>query len=568
MVITGTGKMTTLPQTRFKLKIDIGATALCLFYGRDIYDTNDDTIRLTTPNVLSAHVTNSLHQLGGGWTAARRSDFLGVIQRGELNCFLLLDDGDEVTLGRDAARIQRNLELIKELAEGSPAVTIIVRAVGFGKDDPAGSLLIPMNRLDMKQNVTALTGSGMISILGSHSNIPTHTGSNADGSSPIEIYAMEAQLNAKEFHRLDTVKCAGRTHVMEWYDGVGVHGSMWGVFIPPGFSLVKDRPMGTLWDKRLVGATVHTRRTLISRHIHKALIHPFMFPKDDFGDQCRDIVSTSEGCGYASLHNIMRLVHAALCDKVVDTTIPYQGNVVSFSAHVRNMTQYLAREKLRRRLYTKYETLMMTLETLQAHFRAPIKHNAGLLFESVHDHTDNIPFKLDMSNLATTLTSWARDMNLEIPRGTKGDRIHHLHTYPALPPDVLDTGVHYVGSDKQCKCCAIPGHTADDFQLFINFLVASRFAKQNPDLVSAALKKHSTFLRIRPPPVAVAPSMLSTWALIWTTPHSSVMPLLLTVVRYYNSTPTGSSVTSPTISPYFSMNRIMNPFIHTRSQRH
>jgi hypothetical protein len=81
MVTTRNGKMTTLSQTRFKLKIDIDATALCLFYGRDIYDTNDDTIRLTTPNVLSAHVTNSLHQIGGGWTAARRSDFIGVIQR-------------------------------------------------------------------------------------------------------------------------------------------------------------------------------------------------------------------------------------------------------------------------------------------------------------------------------------------------------------------------------------------------------------------------------------------------------------------------------------------------------
>jgi predicted nucleic acid-binding protein len=88
---------------------------------------------------------------------------------------------------------------------------------------------------------------------------------------------------------------------------------------------------------------------------------------------------------------------------------------VSFAAHVRNMTQYLAIEKLRRRLYTKYETLMMTLETLQARFRAPMKHNAGLLFESSHDHTDNILFKFAMSNLATTLTSWAKDMNLEPP---------------------------------------------------------------------------------------------------------------------------------------------------------
>jgi hypothetical protein len=137
-----------------------------------------------------------------------------------------------------------------------------------------------------------------------------------------------------------------------------------------------------------------------------------MFTKDDFGDQCRDIVSTSEGCGYASLHNIMCLVHPALCDKLVDTTIPYHGNVVSFADHVRSMTQYLAREKLRRRLYTRYEALVMTLETLQDLFRAPMKHNAGLLFESGHDHTDNIPFRLAMSNLSKTLTSWANDTSL------------------------------------------------------------------------------------------------------------------------------------------------------------
>jgi hypothetical protein len=188
-------------------------------------------------------------------------------------------------------------------------------------------------------------------------------------------------MNAKEFHRLKTVKCAGRSHVMEWCDSVGVHGSMWDVYAHPGFSLAKYKPMGALWDKRLVGAMVHASRTLMLRHTHKALTHPLMFPKDDFGDQCCDILSTSEGCGYVSLHNIMRLAHPTLCDKVVDTTIPYQGNIVSFDAHVRHMTQYLAREKVRHRFYTKYEALMMTLETLQARFRSQMKHKAGLIFE-------------------------------------------------------------------------------------------------------------------------------------------------------------------------------------------
>jgi hypothetical protein len=128
---------------------------------------------------------------------------------------LLLDDGEEVTLGSDSSQIQHNMVLLKDLADGRPSVNIVVRAIGFGKDDPSGSLLNPMGRLRTKQNVTTLTGSGMISIIGNVSYVPTHSGSNEDGSSPIELYAMEARLNAKEFHLLETFKCAGRSHVME-----------------------------------------------------------------------------------------------------------------------------------------------------------------------------------------------------------------------------------------------------------------------------------------------------------------------------------------------------------------
>jgi hypothetical protein len=77
--------MTTLSDTRFKLKIDISASALCLLYGRDIYDVASDTVRSTAPTVMASHVTHYLHQIWGGWTAVRQSDFLGVVERGELN---------------------------------------------------------------------------------------------------------------------------------------------------------------------------------------------------------------------------------------------------------------------------------------------------------------------------------------------------------------------------------------------------------------------------------------------------------------------------------------------------
>jgi hypothetical protein len=134
--------------------------------------------------------THSLHQIGRGWTAARKSDFICVVKRGELNCYLLLDDGDEVTMGRHASQMQHNMALIRELADSCPDVTTIVRAIGFGKDDPAGLVLNPMGRLSTKQNVTALMGSGMISVICNANNVPTHTGKNADYSPPTELYAM------------------------------------------------------------------------------------------------------------------------------------------------------------------------------------------------------------------------------------------------------------------------------------------------------------------------------------------------------------------------------------------
>jgi hypothetical protein len=88
---------------------------------------------------------------------------------------------------------------------------------------------------------------------------------------------------------------------------------------------------------------------------------------------------------------------------------------------------------------------MMTLETLQARFRLQMKHKAGLLFEVVHNKVNGTPFKLAMSNLATTLTSWAKDLNLDVPRGTKGDRVNHLALLQGMDHGSEDNDVNFVG---------------------------------------------------------------------------------------------------------------------------
>jgi hypothetical protein len=57
---------------------------------------------------------------------------------------------------------------------------------------------------------------------------------------------MEPKLHAKEFLKVDTLKCDGKTHLMERHRDIGVHGSMWGVFILPSFSLHPYYPLGAV----------------------------------------------------------------------------------------------------------------------------------------------------------------------------------------------------------------------------------------------------------------------------------------------------------------------------------
>jgi hypothetical protein len=141
---------------------------------------------------------------------------------------------------------------------------------------------------------------------------------------------------------------------MPWYHDLCVHGSMWGLYVPPSVSLQVDYPMGSLWVKRHVGATVHATRGNISRLLSKFLSNPSMFSRDSFGNTMRDTITNANDDGYAALHNIMRSVHPNFIEKAVDASTPYQGNSISIAAHVRNMTNFLEKEQLRGRVYTQY----------------------------------------------------------------------------------------------------------------------------------------------------------------------------------------------------------------------
>jgi hypothetical protein len=162
--------------------------------------SESDVIRPSAPAIISAQVLTTLHQIGGGWTAARITYFTSLLQRGELLYSLVIDDGDEVYFGCTAPHMQINIASVREAASKSASLVIVVEDLGFGKEEQMGSILNPMQRHNMKQNVKTLTSSEMVTIQGNLNNVHAHTGSNADGYPIVELCAMEAKLNTELSH--------------------------------------------------------------------------------------------------------------------------------------------------------------------------------------------------------------------------------------------------------------------------------------------------------------------------------------------------------------------------------
>jgi hypothetical protein len=62
MVLLRSGKMTTtLADARIKIKVEIGASSICLFYGGNIYDATMDHILPTDPTTIVNQVVGSMH---------------------------------------------------------------------------------------------------------------------------------------------------------------------------------------------------------------------------------------------------------------------------------------------------------------------------------------------------------------------------------------------------------------------------------------------------------------------------------------------------------------------------
>jgi hypothetical protein len=112
---------------------------------------------------------------------------------------------------------------------------------------------------------------------------------------------------------------------------------------------------------------------------------------------------------------------------------------------------------------------MIVMESLHGQFKERLKNKYELIFTANHDHSHKIPFKLEMSNLGTTLTEWSDELKLDSSRFSRPDAVHHLdQTYFDNKAD--DGLIHAIGSDLNCALSRIPGHFMEHCHMFINMI--------------------------------------------------------------------------------------------------
>jgi hypothetical protein len=210
--------MSDLIDTTIQRVYDIGAGLTVELDVVDAYAISANTFSNTDLTPIYTLLANSMYKIGRSWTPARTADFLEVVKRCEIDISTINHNVVELDIGRDISLICAHAKTFsRQLIKNNKDITMIVRVLGFGKDDPAESKIDPHAHLWMKQNITTLTSSGRVVIMGDDTNEPTLVTALPDGSSPREIFSMEAKVNPNEFLRTDTIKCLRKYCLMPWY---------------------------------------------------------------------------------------------------------------------------------------------------------------------------------------------------------------------------------------------------------------------------------------------------------------------------------------------------------------
>jgi hypothetical protein len=143
--------MTDITGTTIQLVYYIGAGMIVELDVVDVYNISDDTFADTALTPIYTLLANSMYKIGRGWTPARTSDFLEVVKRCELDISIVNHKGFALNIGREISHLRaQSKTFCWKLLKNNKVITMIVRVIGFEKDDPTDSKANPHVHLSMK----------------------------------------------------------------------------------------------------------------------------------------------------------------------------------------------------------------------------------------------------------------------------------------------------------------------------------------------------------------------------------------------------------------------------------
>lgn len=324
---------------------------------------------------------------------------------------------------------------------------------------------------------------------------------------------MYAEVKFKDFRKaiipkFDSLKQDSFVH---WYKMFCSTCLQWGVWCPPYESAQEDNIYGAWW--MLLPASVRTVDRFMSGLIYSALILEKTFPEGS------KEISAVEGCppnaGYHALYALLRL-HHPLLHSVFSTAnvIPRQRRSESFSLYTRRLQDFMARERLATRTYTESEALDLAVRNLLPDWASEIRRMVER--DKRNGPVGTMPFKLTMPQLATTFVEYAAEIGRDAPvtghghaTASRHSTIRRIEASPtqtsaalvstddALGDDEIDLIVRAISqnqaSSSVCLGCQQPGHTLEQCNRFVDYIVAESLAQRHPQLKAQVALSHRQF---------------------------------------------------------------------------
>jgi hypothetical protein len=161
------------------------------------------------------------------------------------------NDGIEIKLGSDQTQLETTKRQLKIAALGAGEIQLIVRIKGFPARSDVSSDETSDEKFTAKHSMTQFVHTHHVvlrSALPIKAEVKTENKDSSD-----EAFSMEERINAKNFHKIDSIKLTSRSETLDWYDNLALHGDMYDVFVPTNDSIAPQTIMGTLWSKKLMG---------------------------------------------------------------------------------------------------------------------------------------------------------------------------------------------------------------------------------------------------------------------------------------------------------------------------